>query len=33
MCLALMIVPRQKSEAPLPKAEEAGDEDLRIVTL
>ena len=33
MCLALMIVPRQKSEAPLPKAEEAADDDLRIVTL
>jgi O-antigen ligase len=33
MCLALMIVPRQKSEAPLPKAEQAGDEELRIVTL
>jgi O-antigen ligase len=33
MCLALMIVPRQRSEAPLPEAEQSGDEELRTVTL
>ena len=33
ICLALMIVPRAKSEAPLPEAESALQEDLRVVTL
>lgn len=33
MCLALMIVPRAKSEAPLPESPEAEPEALRTVTL
>lgn len=33
ICLALMIVPRQRSEAPLPSAEDVPEEDMRIVTL